>query len=143
MKSRIKTVSIVKKEPKKTISEAEVIVAVGRGIKSEKDLKIAFDLVESLGAEIATTRPLIESGWMPANRQIGLSGRTVKPKLIITLGISGSVQFKAGMENSDLIISINTDESANIFDVCHYAVIGDLYDIVPKLSKLINEEVGV
>ena len=137
--SRARIVSVTKKEKRKTISEAEVIVAVGRGIKSEKDLAMAYELAEVLGAEIATTRPLIESGWVPLNRQIGLSGRTVKPKLIITLGISGSVQFRAGMENSDLIISINTDGNAGIFDVCHYAVNGDIYDIVPKLIRRIKE----
>ena len=140
--SRIKAVAITKKEKKKTISEADVIVAVGRGIKAEKDLSMAYDLADLLGAEIATTRPLIEAGWVAANRQIGLSGRTVKPKLIFTLGISGSVQFKAGMENSDLIISINTDKNANIFDVCHYAVKGDIYDIVPKLVKKMEEKRG-
>ena len=139
LKSRIKPVAIVKKEAKKTISEAEAIVAAGRGFKSKKDLDLAYELAELLGAEVATTRPLIEAGWIAPDRQIGLSGRTVKPKLIITLGVSGSVQFKAGMENSDLIISVNTDENAGIFDVCHYAAKGDLYDIVPKLIKKIRE----
>ena len=140
--SSIKIVSIAKKEIRKTISEAEVIVAVGRGIKAEKDLTMAYELAALLDAEIATTRPLIEAGWVSQTRQIGLSGRTVKPKLIITLGISGSVQFKAGMENSDLIISFNTDENANIFDVCHLAVKDDIYDIVPRLVKKIREGVG-
>jgi electron transfer flavoprotein alpha subunit len=139
LKSRISIVEITEKEKTKTISEAEIIVAAGRGVKSEKDLSIVYDLAEALGAEVASSRPLAEAGWVPANRQIGLSGRTVKPRLIITLGVSGSVQFKAGMENSDLIISINTDENAAIFDVCHYAVKGDLYDIVPRLTAKIKE----
>jgi len=137
--SRIRVVGVTEREPAKTISEAEIIVAAGRGIKSEKDLAIAYELAGLLGAEIATTRPLIEAGWIPANRQIGLSGRTVKPKLIITLGISGSVQFRAGMENSELIISINTDENAGILGVSHYAVKGDLYDIIPKLIDKIRK----
>ena len=141
LQSRIKPVAVIGKEKKKTISEAEVIVAAGRGIRTEKDLSMAYELAELLGAEIATTRPLIEAGWISSKRQIGLSGRTVKPKLIITLGVSGSVQFKAGMENSDMIISINTDDNANIFDVCHYAVKGDVYDVVPKLLCRIKGEV--
>ena len=139
--SRIKIAAIAKKEKRQTISDAEVIVAVGRGFKSKKDLAMAHELAELLGAEIATTRPLIEAGWVPPVRQIGLSGRTVKPKLIFTLGISGSVQFKAGMENSELIISVNTDANATIFDVSHIAVKGDIYDIVPKLTKKIKEHV--
>jgi len=139
LKSRIKIVSITDKEPVKSISDAEVIVAAGRGFKSAKDLSIAYELAELLGAQVATTRPLIEAGWISPDRQIGLSGRTIKPKLIITLGVSGSVQFKAGMENSELILSINTDEGAGIFDVCHYAVRADLYDIVPRLIKKIRE----
>lgn len=139
LNSRIKVLSVKKKERTKTISEAEVIIAVGRGFRSEKDLAAARELAELLGAEMAGTRPAIEAGWVAANRQIGLSGRTVKPKLIITLGVSGSVQFKAGMENSDLIIAINSDENANIFGVSHYAVAGDIYDIVPKLVAKIRE----
>ncbi|MCL1940932.1 MAG: electron transfer flavoprotein subunit alpha/FixB family protein [Synergistaceae bacterium] len=136
--SRVKILAVEKKERVRTISEAGVIVAVGRGYRSEKDLAAAFELSDLLGAEVAGTRPVIEAGWVAANRQIGLSGRTVKPKLIITLGVSGSVQFKAGMENSDVIISLNTDENANIFGVCHYAVKGDIYDVVPKLTAKIK-----
>lgn len=137
--SRIIPVEIKKKPPQKSISDAAVIVAAGRGVKTEKDMSLVRELAELLDAEVAATRPLTESGWVAANRQIGLSGRTVKPKLIITLGISGSVQFKAGMENSDLIISVNTDSNAHIFDVCHYAVRSDLYELVPRLIRLIKE----
>jgi len=140
--SRIKILATEKKERVKTISEAGAIIAVGRGYRSEKDLAAAYGLAELLGAEVAGTRPVIEAGWVSANRQIGLSGRTVKPRLIITLGVSGSVQFKAGMENSDVIIAINTDKNASIFNVSHYAVHGDIYDIVPKLTaKLKGNEV--
>jgi len=94
-----------------------------------------------LKGEVAATRPLIESGWIAPDRQIGLSGRTVKPKLIFTLGVSGSVQFKAGMENSELIIAVNTDENANIFNIAHYNVKADLYDVVIKLNNKIREGV--
>ena len=133
--SRVTAVRISKKEKSPSISDAEVIVACGRGFKLQKDLNMAFRLAELLNAEVACTRPLIEAGWFDASWQIGLSGRTVKPKLIINLGISGAVQFKAGMENSDFIVSINSDKNAPVFDVSHYAVVGDIYEILPKLIK--------
>ncbi|MDR1541220.1 MAG: electron transfer flavoprotein subunit alpha/FixB family protein [Clostridiales bacterium] len=137
--SGVKIEQIRRKERKPSISDAEVIVACGRGFKAQKDLKLAYQLADLLGAEIACTRPLIEAGWIDASRQIGLSGRTVKPKLIISLGISGSVQFKAGMENSETIVSVNSDESAPIFQVSRYAAVGDLYEILPKLIRRLNE----
>lgn len=121
------------------ISEAEVIVAVGRGLKKQDDIEMIKELAELLGAEIACTRPLVENGWFKTVRQIGLSGRTVKAKLIITLGISGSVQFAAGMKNSDCIVAINSDRNASIFDVAHYGIVGDMYEIVPSLIDKIKE----
>ncbi len=101
-------------------------------------MKIVKELAEALDAEFACTRPLIEAGWVDAKRQIGLSGRTVRPKLIITCGISGAVQFSAGMNNSDCIISINTDSKAPIFKISHYGIVGDIYDIVPQLTEKIK-----
>jgi electron transfer flavoprotein alpha subunit len=132
---------ISKKEKPKLIdiSEAEVIVACGRAFKSKADLTMAEELCELLGAQIACTRPLVEAGWMDARRQIGLSGRTVKPKFIITLGISGAVQFAAGMKSSDCIVAVNSDKNAPIFDVAHYAVVGDVNEIVPSLIAKIKE----
>ena len=121
------------------ISDAEVIVAVGRGLRSKDDISLAQSLADALGARLACTRPLVEAGWFDPKRQIGLSGRTVKPKLIITLGISGSVQFAAGMRNSDLIIAVNTDRNAPIFDIAHYGFVGNLYDIVPALIRKAGE----
>lgn len=127
-------------KPKVTdLSEADVIVAVGRGFKSPADLEPAKELAELLGGTLACTRPLVENGWMDATKQIGLSGKTVKPKLIITLGISGSVQFAAGMKSSDLIISVNNDKNASIFDVAHYCIVGDLYEILPELTQKVKE----
>ncbi len=120
------------------IAEAEVIVAVGRGIKSKNDLRLAEELAKALGAQLACTRPLIEAGWFDARRQIGLSGRTVKPKLIITLGISGSVQFVAGMKGADCIIAVNTDPHAGIFDTAHYGFVGDLYEVIPHVLEMIH-----
>lgn len=117
------------------ISDAEALIAVGRGLKNRDDLNLLEPLVKALGAQIACTRPLIENGWFDPKRQIGLSGRTVKPKIIITLGISGSVQFAAGMRNSPCIIAVNTDPKAPIFDVAHYGIIGDWYEILPLLTE--------
>ncbi|MBR3145425.1 MAG: FAD-binding protein [Clostridia bacterium] len=121
------------------ISDAEIIVAVGRGIRTKDDLALAEQLADTLHAQLACTRPLVENGWFDAKRQIGLSGRTVKPKLIITLGISGSVQFAAGMRNSDLIIAVNKDRKAPIFEFANYGFVGDLYEIVPALLKKVEE----
>lgn len=127
-------------KPKVTdLSEADIIVAVGRGFKSPADLEPAKELADQLGATLACTRPLVENGWMDATKQIGLSGKTVKPKLIITLGISGSVQFAAGMKSSDLIIAVNNDKNASIFDVAHYCIVGDLYEVLPEIVEKVKE----
>lgn len=131
----------VRQTPKEMdLSEAAAIVAVGRGIKSKADLALAQQLADALGAQLACTRPLVENGWMDAKHQIGLSGRTVKPGLIVTLGISGAVQFAAGMRGADCIVAVNSDENAPIFDVAHYGLVGDLYEILPALLKQIKED---
>ena len=96
------------------------------------------NLADALGAHLATTRPLIEAGWSDLKNQIGLSGRTVKPKLIITFGVSGSVQFRAGMENSELIIAVNSNPNANLMKIAHIAIVGDLYKIIPSLYEKIK-----
>lgn len=130
----------IQEKPKQMdISEADCIVAVGRGVKSQADLSLAESLADKLGAQLACTRPLIEAGWFDARRQIGLSGRTVKPRLLVTLGISGSVQFAAGMCGSDCIIAVNSDPNAPIFDVAHYGFVGDLYEIIPQLLARVKE----
>lgn len=133
--SNITVLDVIEKEKEEDISEAEVIVAVGRGIKNEKDMIMIQELADLLDAKIAGTRPLVEAGWIDARQQIGLSGRTVKPKLLITLGISGAIQFVAGMSNSDCIFAINKDENASIMKVANYSVVGDIYEIIPQLIK--------
>lgn len=133
--SKIEVLKVTKKEAEESISDAEVIIAVGRALKTEKDMSMVKELAGLLGARIAGTRPLIEAGFINAKQQIGLSGRTVKPKLIITLGISGAVQFTAGMNGSERIFAINVDPNASIFNVAHYGVVGDIYQIVPKLIE--------
>jgi len=133
--SKIKVLEIKKKEKVRSIEEADIIVVAGNGIKKEKDLEMINQLADKLGGMVASTRPLIEAGWTDARQQIGLSGRTVKPKLIITCGVSGSIQFVAGMNNSENIFAINDNPKAQIFDVANYGVVGDLYEIIPELIK--------
>ena len=135
-------IEILASEDKPTdvdISEADVIVAVGRGAMSETMRAYAKELADLLGGVVACSRPLVEGNIYDAKHQIGLSGRTVKPKLLICLGISGAVQFAAGMKASDCIVAVNTDKTAPIFDVAHYAVVGDVNEIVPRLVERIKE----
>ena len=139
LESAIDVLSSVDKPRDIDISEAEVIVAIGRGCSGETGRALAAELAELLGGVLACTRPLVESNLMDAKRQIGLSGRTVKPKLIFTLGISGAVQFAAGMKSSDCIVAINSDPAAPIFDVAHYCVVGDVNEILPRLIGKIKE----
>lgn len=143
MVSAIEILSAEEKPSDVDISEADVIVAIGRGAQSESMRAMAEELAELLGGMVACTRPLVEANIYDAKRQIGLSGRTVKPKFIICLGISGAVQFAAGMKSSDVIVAINTDKSASIFDVADYAIVGDVAEIVPALIAKIKEAKNV
>jgi len=139
LRSAIEVMESFQKPTDIDIAEAEVIVAVGRGASGEAMRGYAEELADLLGGMVACTRPLAESNVYPAKHQIGLSGRTVKPKLILCLGISGAVQFAAGMKSSDCIVAINTDPAAPIFDIAHYCVVGDVGEIVPKIIEKIKE----
>ena len=136
--NHVEVIGVTKKEQESGIENADILVVAGRGIKKREDLQLVQDLADALGGDLACTRPMVEGGWMDAKRQIGLSGRTVRPKLIITCGVSGAIQFVAGMNHSENIIAINTDPNASIFKVANYAVVGDLYDVVPKLIEKIK-----
>lgn len=136
--SRVEVLDIIAKEKEQFIEASEVLVVAGRGVKKEEDLKLLQELADLLGGQLACTRPVMEAGWLEAKRQVGLSGRTVRPKLIITCGVSGSVQFTAGMNNSDHIVAINKDENAPIFKTAHYGLVGDLYEIIPDLINQIK-----
>lgn len=140
LKSRTQIISVEEKPKDLDISEADVIVAIGRGIKDKEDIEIFKELADLLGGVLACSRPMVENGFFDAKHQIGLSGKSVKPKLIITAGISGAIQFTSGMSNSDTIIAINSDPDAQIFAVANYAVVGDMYKIVPELIRMIKEE---
>ena len=139
LESAIEIISSKDKPKDIDISESDVIVAVGRGAMSEAMRAHAKELADLLGGVVACTRPLVEGNIFDAKHQIGLSGRTVKPKFIVCLGISGAVQFAAGMKSADCIVAINTDKSAPIFDVAHYAIVGDVNEIVPRLIEKIKE----
>ncbi|MEE1362233.1 MAG: electron transfer flavoprotein subunit alpha/FixB family protein [Selenomonadaceae bacterium] len=136
--NHVEVIGVTKKEQESGIENADILVVAGRGIKKREDLQLVQDLADALGGDLACTRPMVEGGWMDAKRQIGLSGRTVRPRLIITCGVSGAIQFVAGMNHSENIIAINTDPNASIFKVANYAVVGDLYDVVPKLIEKIK-----
>lgn len=140
--SKIEVLDIIAKEKEQHIEASEVLVVAGRGIKKEEDILMVQELADLLGGQLACTRPMMEAGWLEAKRQVGLSGRTVRPKLIITVGVSGSVQFTAGMNNSEHIIAINKDENAPIFKTAHYGLVGDLYEIIPNLINQIKLSKG-
>jgi electron transfer flavoprotein alpha subunit len=114
-------------------------VVGGRGLQKEADLALVRELATLLGGDWAVTRPLVEKGWALNSRQIGLSGRTVRPKLILTCGVSGAIQFASCMNASEHIIAINTDPDAPIFNVAHVAIVGDLYCIITELIARLKE----
>jgi electron transfer flavoprotein alpha subunit len=129
------------KEAKQAVdlTQAEIIVSVGRGIKEQKNIELAKQLAEALGGELAASRPICDSGWLPMDRQIGSSGQTVAPKLYLALGISGAIQHIVGMKGSRTIIAINKDSEAPIFEIADYAIVGNLFDIVPPLIEEVKK----
>jgi electron transfer flavoprotein alpha subunit len=121
------------------ITTTEVLVGVGRGIKDGVNIPPIEEFAKSLGGALACSRPIVDKGWLSNDRQVGSSGKTVKPKLYIALGISGAFQHVLGMKNSDLIIAVNKDSKAPIFGVADYGVVEDLFKIVPPLKNKILE----
>ena len=121
------------------LTTAELIVSVGRGIESQDNLPLVESLASAMGAEIASSRPVVDMGWLPPYRQIGSSGQAVSPKLYLSVGISGAIQHVVGMKGSKTIMAINKDEDATIFEIADYAIIGDLMEIVPKLTEEIQK----
>jgi electron transfer flavoprotein alpha subunit len=121
------------------LSQAEVIVAIGRGIKEQKNVAIAEDLAKALGGEVAASRPICDNGWLPLERQIGSSGQTVAPKLYIALGISGAIQHIVGMKGARTIVAINKDVEAPIFEIADYGIVGNLFDVVPALTEEVKK----
>lgn len=116
------------------ITAADILVSVGRGIGKPENIPIVEEFAESIGATVSCSRPVADKEWLPKSRQVGTSGKTVKPKVYIALGISGAFQHQAGMKNADTIIAVNTDPKAPIFNVAHYGIVGDLLQVVPMLA---------
>jgi electron transfer flavoprotein alpha subunit len=120
------------------LSQAERIVSIGRGIKAEEHIALARELAEAMGAEVAASRPICDSGWLPMERQIGSSGQTVAPKLYLALGISGAIQHVVGMKGARTIVAINKDPEAPIFEIADYGIAGDLFEIVPAMIQALK-----
>ena len=121
------------------LSQAERIVSVGRGIKEQANIKVAENLARALGAELAASRPICDSGWLPMERQVGSSGQTVAPKLYLALGISGAIQHLVGMKGASTIVAINKDPDAPIFEIADYGIVGDLFEIVPAMIDALKQ----
>jgi electron transfer flavoprotein alpha subunit len=117
------------------IADADVLVSVGRGIEEEENIELVEELADVLDATLSASRPIVDNGWLPKNRQVGQSGKVVTPDVYLAVGISGAVQHVAGMKGSDTIIAINTDPNAPIFDIADYGIVGDLFDVVPALVE--------
>lgn len=124
------------------IAKVPILVAAGRGIESQDNLEMMEELAEALGGAVCGTRPLIDQEWLPRSRQVGRSGMTVKPRLYLALGVSGAPEHVEGMKDSELIIAVNQDKSAPIFDVAHYGSVADLFDVVPPLVERLKAERG-
>ena len=138
VQSKIRVISSEIIARQKGLEEEDVIVVAGRGVRNEKDVDMCRELADALGGQLAFTRPMVENGFGDTAHQIGLSGRTVRPKLIITCGVSGAIQFTSCMKASECIVAINNDPEAQIFKAAHYCINDDLYKVVPKLTELIK-----
>ena len=136
--SRIEVLESRPRPPEKGIEDADALVVCGRGVRRPEDIGMLHELAGLLGGRVAATRAVVEAGWLDPKCQIGLSGRTVKPKLLVTCGVSGAIQFVAGMGGAETVVAINTDPNASIFKVAHVGLVGDLYAIVPELIARIR-----
>ncbi len=125
------------------ITASDILVSIGRGIKEDKNIPVIEELATALGATISCSRPIVDKGWLDKGRQVGTSGKTVKPKLYLALGISGAFQHAAGMKDSELVIAINKDANAPIFNVSDFGIVDDLFKVVPELTQKINEMKGI
>ena len=138
-RKEIEVISSKAEAVEKGIADEKILVVAGRGVKKKEDLDMLRELAELLGGTLASSRALVEKGWMLPKEQIGLSGNTVSPDYMITCGVSGTVQFMAGMKHTKNIIAINEDPKARIFEIAHYPIVGDLYEIVPELIRIVKE----
>ena len=121
------------------ITQSDIVISVGRGIKEQEDLSMVEELADSIGGVLACSRPVVDAGWLPKNRQVGSSGKIVNPKLYVAIGISGSSQHMTGMKGAKMIVAINKDPNAPIFNIADYGIVDDLYKVVPVLKEKIKE----
>src|SRR3984893_6498404 len=121
------------------LTAADIIVSVGRGIKEKENLPVGEALARAIGAELAAPRPICDAGWLPMDRQVGSSGQTVSPKVYIAVGISGAIQHLVGMKGAKTVVAINKDPDGAIFEVAHYGIVGDLFEVVPALVEEIKK----
>jgi electron transfer flavoprotein alpha subunit len=141
--SRIKPLELFREAARAVdLTAAEIIVSVGRGIKEADNIPVVQKLADVLGAELAASRPICDSGWLPMERQVGSSGQTVAPKMYLAVGISGAIQHLVGMKGSKIIVAINKDANAPIFEVADYGIVGDLFQVVPALVEEIRKAKG-
>ena len=124
------------------IADAKILVSGGRGVGSKENFKLLEDLAEVLGGTVSCSRAVVENGWLPVERQVGQTGKTVRPNVYFAIGISGAIQHVAGMEESDIIVAINKDEDAPIFDVADYGIVGDLNKVLPPLTEMLKNELA-
>ncbi|CAG9227948.1 electron transfer flavoprotein subunit alpha [Burkholderia vietnamiensis] len=122
---------------------ADVIVSGGKGLKNPENFRLVFELARVLGGEVGATRPCVQAGWVEADRQVGQTGKTVRPKLYIAAGISGAIQHRVGMESADVIVAINTDPNAPIFDFAHFGIVGNAMQVLPALTQAFAEHLSV
>lgn len=140
VQSDIEIISSKELEKKTNIEDEDVLIVAGRGVRNESGVEMLKELATLLGGQVAFTRPMVEQGFGDTAHQIGLSGRTVRPKLIITCGVSGAIQFTSCMNQSDCIVAINNDKDAQIFQVAHYCIVDDLYKVVPLLIEKLQRK---
>jgi electron transfer flavoprotein alpha subunit len=141
LKTRVKVLESVRsKDEKVNITEADILVAGGRGLESEKGFELVNELAELLGGAVAASRAAVDSGWIGYPHQVGQTGKTVCPKIYVACGISGAIQHLVGMKSSDTIIAINRDENAPIFDVATYGIVGNLFEVLPALIDRLKEQ---
>jgi electron transfer flavoprotein alpha subunit len=137
--SRIVRMDFIANEDRQNLGEADIVVVVGRGIKNGENISLVRELADSLGAALGASRDVIDRGWLSYPHQVGLSGQTINPKLYIGVGVSGSIQHLAGMQTSETIAAINNDPDAPIFRVANFGIVGDLFEVVPVLTKQIRD----
>ena len=122
------------------LQESDIVVVVGRGIKKKENLSLIYEFADAIGAAVGASRDVIDRGWLSYPHQVGLSGKTITPKLYIGLGVSGAIQHLAGMQTSDYIIAVNKDKDAPIFKIANMGIVGDLFDVLPQLLELLKKE---